>query len=237
MNDTDRTGQNENLGFSGFRPEAISFLEGLRENNNKVWFQAHKTEYERYVLEPVRRFALDMSERLTAVVGPAGGGIHGSAFRIYRDVRFSRDKSPYKAHVGVPFGRADRGKAEGPGFYFHLDPPTLMVGGGMHEFTPAALGRYRDAVVDARRGVELRGLVDGMVRDGYALWGERYKRVPRGYDQAHPNAELLLYRGLFAGVSLPIPDEFYSSALLDWCERRYRAVAPLEAWLERHVMD
>lgn len=223
-------------GFAGFQPEAASFLEGLGANNNKVWFQAHKADYERYVLEPERAFAEDMAERLTSLVGPAGGGIKGSPFRIYRDVRFSKDKSPYKTHVGVPFGAADRRHAEGPGFYFHLEPPTMMLGGGMHEFTPAALSKYRDAVVDAREGEALRAVVDGVVRDGYELWGKGYKRVPRGYDPAHPNADLLLYRGLFAGLTVAIPEEFFSSALLDWCEDHYRAVYPLEAWLERAVM-
>ena len=138
--------------------------------------------------------------------------------------------------VGVPFGAANRGKTEGPGFYFHLEPPTVMLGGGMHEFTPAALAKYRDAVVDARDGKALRALVDEVVLDGYELWGKGYKRVPRGYDPDHPNADLLLYRGLFAGITEGIPDELFSSALLDWCEEHYRAAFPLEAWLERAVM-
>ena len=223
-------------GFDGFRPETVRFLEGLRDNNNKVWFQAHKADYERYVLEPTRAFAEDMAERLTALTGPAGGGIKGSPFRIYRDVRFSKDKSPYKTHVGVAFGAADRGKVEGPGFYFHLEPPTVMLGGGMHEFTPGTLAKYRDAVVDAREGEALREVVDTMLRDGYELWGKGYKRVPRGYDPDHPNADLLLHRGLFAGLTTVVPEESFSSALLDWCERHYRATYPLEAWLERVVM-
>ena len=222
--------------FDGFRPEAISFLEGLRENNNRVWFESHKNDYERYVLEPTRSFAEDMADRLTALVGLVGGGIKGSPFRIYRDIRFSKDKSPYKTHIGVPFGAAGRGKVEGPGFYFHLEPPTVMLGGGMHEFTPATLAKYRDAAVDAREGEALRAVVDGVLRGGYELWGKGYKRVPRGYDPDHPNADLLLYRGLFAGLTVAIPEELFSSALLDWCEDHYRGTYPLEAWLERVVM-
>jgi uncharacterized protein (TIGR02453 family) len=229
---TERAGH----GFDGFRPGTVSFLEGLRENNNKVWFQSHKADYERFVLEPMRAFAEDMAERLTTLAGPAGGGISGTPFRIYRDVRFSKDKSPYKTHLGVPFGRADRRHTEGPGFYFHLEPPTVMLGGGMYGFTPAALSKYRDAVVDAREGEALRELVDGAIRDGYELWGKGYKRVPRGYDPDHPNADLLLYRGLFAGLTVAVPEELFSSALLDWCEAHYRATHPLEAWLERVVM-
>jgi uncharacterized protein (TIGR02453 family) len=219
-------------GFSGFPPQAITFLEELRAHNERTWFQAHKTEYEDYVLEPVKAFAADMAERLTSLIGPDGGVVRGSPFRIYRDVRFSKDKSPYKTHIGVPFGAADRGRGEGPGFYFHVEPPEIMLGGGMHEFTPKALARYRDAVVDPIEGPRLRKTVDAVVRGGYALWGKGYKRVPRGYDPGHENADLLLYRGLFAGLTVPVPPEFFSSALLGWCEGHYRAVRPLEAWLE-----
>ena len=99
-------------GFAGFPPEAVTFLEELRTHNEKTWFVAHKNEYENSLLEPVRAFAADMADRLTTVVGPEGGGVLGSPFRIYRDVRFSKDKSPYKTYAGVPFGRADRGKGK-----------------------------------------------------------------------------------------------------------------------------
>ena len=103
----------------------------------------------------------------------------------------------------------------------------------MHEFLPRELVKYRDAVVDQHDGAEVRHIVDELVRNGYGLWGKGYKRTPRGYDPDHENADLLLHRGLFAGLTVPIPLEFFSSALLDWCESHYRAVRPLHAWLER----
>jgi uncharacterized protein (TIGR02453 family) len=225
----------ERAGFTGFPPGAVTFLEGLRENNNKTWFEAHRGEYEGQLLEPTRTFAEDMAERLNAVVAPSGQAFVGSLFRIYRDVRFSKDKSPYKSHVGIVFGPSARSKTEAPGFYFHLEPPNIMLGAGLHMFPKPVLERYRDTVADPDRGPELRQLLDGIVAQGYDVWGKTYKRVPAGFDPDQPNAGLLLYSGVFAGLTEPIPPEFYSAAFLDHCEKHYRVVVPVLAWLERVV--
>ena len=215
--------------FNGFPEAGISFLQGLQENNNKAWFEAHRTEYEEHLLEPARAFASEMADRLSALTGEP---VEGKLFRIYRDVRFSKDKRPYKNHIGVAFGEAGREKRETPGFYFHLEPPTVMLGGGLHEFPKDYLEAYREVLADPVRAATARGLTETLARDGYELWGKTYKRVPKGFDAADPSADLLLHGGLFAGITEPIPAEVHSSALLDHCEKHLKPVVPLVTWLE-----
>ena len=165
--------------FNGFPEAGISFLQGLQENNNKAWFEAHRTEYEEYLLEPARAFASEMADRLSALTSEP---VEGKLFRIYRDVRFSKDKRPYKNHIGVAFGEAGREKGETPGFYFHLEPPTVMLGGGLHEFPKDFLEAYREVLADPVRAATARGLTETLACDGYELWGKTYKRVPKGFD-------------------------------------------------------
>jgi uncharacterized protein (DUF2461 family) len=121
---------------------------------------------------------------------------------------------------------------EAPGFYFQLEPPRLLFGGGLYQITEGLLGRYRRAVVDPRRGAELRKIVDGLrALPGFEIGGETTKRVPAGYDPAHPGAELLKHKGLWAGLEMPVPKEFYSAALVDFCFERYEKMAPLYRWM------
>jgi uncharacterized protein (TIGR02453 family) len=216
--------------FAGF-PEGIAgFFKELAENNNKQWFDAHREEYVQLVKEPAQAFADAMSDRLVEIA--AGPPPRAWVFRINRDIRFSKDKSPYKTHVGVAFGDPAGKKDESPGFYFHLEPPTVFLGGGMHTFPKPALELYRTAVGDEAEGARLRALLAAVEQAGpYEIWGESYKRVPQGFPADHPNADLLKYSGLFGGLTLTEPPELYSPALLDLCAAHYEAVAPIQRWL------
>lgn len=217
--------------FTGF-PQGIStFLTDLAANNNKSWFEAHRRDYEQDLLEPSRAFADAMADRLTELAPPGLGDIQGSAFRIYRDVRFSKDKTPYKTHLGIAFNAAGSPKGESPGYYFHLEPPRMMVGAGMHAFPKEFLTAYREAVADDRLGSSLRRVVDDAAAAGNEVWGESYKRVPAGYDGNHPRADLLRYGGLFVAVTEDIPDVLHSPGLVDHCASRYATMGPVLAWL------
>jgi uncharacterized protein (TIGR02453 family) len=217
--------------FTGFPPGISTFLADLAANNNKPWFEAHRHDYEENLLEPSRAFADSMADRL-AELAPSGlGVIQGSAFRIYRDIRFSKDKTPYKTHLGIAFNAVGSPKSESPGYYFHLAPPRMMLGAGMHGFPREFLAAYREAVVDDRLGTRLRDVIDEAAAVGYEVWGETYKRVPTGYDADHPRSDLLRYGGLFVAVTEDTPDALHSAALLDYCATRYAAMAPVLAWL------
>ena len=220
--------------FDGFPRECVKFLIDLKANNSKPWFEAHKQEFEEYVLAPAQAFVLAMGEKLKAIAP----NIHAdprtdkSIFRIYRDVRFSKDKSPFKTSLAMWFWEGNRKRMECSGYYFHLEPPTLLLGTGIYMFPDALLRAYRDSVVDPDYGQDLVEALRLLREKGaYHIGEKHYKKVPPGYDPAHPNAELLLYNGMTAGVETEIPAGFYSAAILDTCFRRYEEMSPLEKWL------
>lgn len=142
--------EQQSAGARSFGPELFSFLVDLREHNDREWFAANKARYEEDVREPAIAFIEDFAPRLatisshfTADPRPVGG----SLFRIHRDVRFSKDKSPYKTSVGIQFRHESAGNANAPGFYLHLEPGSVFLGGGVWRPDGEALARIRDRIV------------------------------------------------------------------------------------------
>ncbi|MGD2294345.1 MAG: DUF2461 domain-containing protein [Candidatus Aminicenantes bacterium] len=220
--------------FVGFNKETIRFFSQLKKNNNRVWFEKHKSEYETDVLEPAKFFVEAMGQRLKSIspdvlVVPQ---INKSLFRINRDTRFSPDKSPYKTHLGIFFWEGSRPRMECSGFYFHLEPPDLMLGVGIYRFPKTDVLRFRKAVVDPDTGEKLSRIFKKISEmEGYEPGGKHYKRVPAGFDPAHPSAELLLYNGLYVGHTIAVPDELFSADLVDFCWNKYKPLIPLHKWL------
>jgi uncharacterized protein (TIGR02453 family) len=220
--------------FSGFPRESVQFFASLRENNNKVWFDSHRKEYDTYVLEPARSFVVALGERLrdSAPGIQADPRTNRSIFRIHRDTRFSNDKSPYKTHLALFFWEGSGPRMENPGFYFHFDDETLILGEGIYRFPGDMLGTYRESVVHPEQGKQLEEALEDIRKKGrYTMGVGKYKRVPRGYDRAHPRAELLLYDGLHAGESVPIPEYLFSTSLIDRCCSVFSDLLPLHRWL------
>jgi len=224
--------------FQGFSKETIDFFEGLRKNNNREWFEQKRMVYETRVLEPAKAFVLALGGRLRTVAPRiiAAPKINKSLFRLNRDARFSLDKSPYKINLGIYFWEGTGSRMECSGFYFHLEPPKIILGVGFYMFSGPQLGRYRRAVVDARLGRELRRIVAAISKlEGWELGGKHYKRIPAGFDASHPNAPLLLHTGLHAGQETDIPEEFFSACLVDYCFERYKPLVPLHNWLVKAI--
>ena len=222
--------------FEGFPPAALEFLRSLGANNNKPWFDAHRGEYEAYLLEPGKDLVVDLGKKLQDQVSPqiqADPRFNGSIMRISRDIRFSKDKSPYKTWFGLWFWEGGpRRSMESPGFYFSLDGHQLILGAGKHGFDKRMLEKYRSAVVDPKTGPSLVKVVDEARAAGYDVGGKSYKQIPRGYEPKDPaTADMLLYSALHAGLSMPVPPEAHSSKFVDFCLDRFRTVAPLEQWL------
>ncbi|MCP5046327.1 MAG: DUF2461 domain-containing protein [bacterium] len=220
-------------GFNGFFKETVTFFEEIKENNSKQWFNANKERYETKVLEPSRAFVIAMGERLETISPDikAIPKVDKSLFRIFRDTRFSKNKSPYKIHMGIFFWEGDAKKLECPGFYFHLEPPTIFMGGGFHIFPKWFLEPYREAVADPKSGKKLLKILEPIAAKNYTLSGSHYKRVPRGFDPEHPNAELLKHKGLFGSFKTEIPEVFYSAELVDYCFEVFKDMAPLQRWM------
>jgi len=180
-----------------FSPEFFKFLKALSRNNNREWFQKNKPRYEKFVLAPSLRFIKDASKELKTispylVADPKPFG--GSLFRIYRDIRFSKDKSPYKTHVAMEFWHRRSGKKAYAGLYLRLTPGQSFAGAGIWHPDAPTLYKVRSAIVsrpEAWRKVKQAGL---------RIEGESLKRPPSGFDPAHPFIEDLKLKDLTTGV-------------------------------------
>lgn len=219
--------------FTGFPKASQQFFRELEQNNTKKWFDAHRGEYEEYVLDPARSFVVAMGQRLKKIAPGvhADPRVNKSLFRINRDTRFSSDKSPYKTHLGLWFWDGPGKRMECSGFYFHLEGDMMMLGIGLYQFPKPILERYRHAVVDPKRGPALAKAVTAVEEHGLRIGVEHYKRVPRGFDADHPNAELLKHSGLIAMQEGKAPKELHSAALVEYCAAVYKDGAPLHRWL------
>ena len=215
--------------FTGFPMAAPRFFRALARNNDKAWFAAHRDEYETAVLAPARAFVLALGARLARSVPGlvADPRTDRSIFRLHRDTRFSGDKSPFKTHLGLLWWEGMGKKLEGSAFYFQLDAKDVYLGLGFYQFTPPALAAYRELVIDPKRGPALQRALRAMEKRGYTVGGERTKRVPRGFDAAHPRAELLKYKGLYAGISLGLPAELQGPGLVGLVHGHFKALLPL----------
>jgi uncharacterized protein (TIGR02453 family) len=223
--------------FQGFQQESTQFFIDLSANNNKTWFTDHKPDFEKFVMNPARDFVVAMGEKLKAIAPQVNADprVNKSIFRIYRDVRFSKDKTPYKTNLGLWFWVGEGAKFENPGYYFHMDAHNLMLGVGLYTFAKPILKAYREAVVDSSLGPDLAQAVVEVAQKGYDFGQKTYKRVPRGFDPEHKNAELLLYSGLTAGKEFGLPAELYSVHLLDFCLEHYQNMAPVANWLQTMI--
>lgn len=221
-------------GFRGFPRGSATFYADLSANNNKQWFDAHKADFEKLVIQPARDFVFEMGNTLKKISPGiiADPRVNKSIFRPYRDTRFSKDKTPYKTHLGIFLWVGNRPKMECPGYYLHLEPPQLMLGVGIHCFSKPLLEQYRESVVDPKHGPSLAKALEQVKRKGeYSIGVKHYKKTPRGYDSDHKNAELLLYNGLTAAFVTDIPEEFYSAKLIEYCFERYKDMSPIQKWL------
>jgi uncharacterized protein (TIGR02453 family) len=209
--------------FAGFQPEAIHFLLELRVNNDRAWFQPRKAEYERLLKEPLEALCEALGERFEARGVPLRAD-SGSPFRIYRDVRFSKDKSPYKTHVSASFPWAAEGAPALPrsrtesvhhvGGYFHFEPDEGYVGGGMWHPDRPRLDAWRALVAKDPKQVTAAISDRAFVKEFGDVGGDRLVRVPPGYAKDDPNAELLKLKDVTFGRRVP-DEEILSPDLPD----------------------
>lgn len=225
--------------FQGFSPELFEFLRGLERDNTKAYFDAHRDVYDRAYVAPAREFVVALGGELQARVSPgiqAEPKVNGSIFRINRDTRFSRDKTPYKPHLDMFFWEGEGRSRELPGFYLRLTPEVVHYGAGMHGFPKDRLDAYRQAVADDARGAALEDAIASVGAAGATVGGgDAYKRVPRGYEAEGARADLLRHGALFAGEEAPLPDEVGGEAFVAWTADRMAPLAPVHRWLVQNI--
>src|SRR5262244_1403005 len=134
--------------FSGFPKEGLRFLRELKRNNNREWFQEHKRIYEESLKRPMAELIAIVAADFQKFAPEMVASPKSSAYRIYRDTRFSKDKSPYKTHIAAVFPRGGLGKHEGAGFYLHINPSELLIGGGLYMPLPEDLSSVRQKISD-----------------------------------------------------------------------------------------
>jgi len=226
------------VAFSGFRSEAIQFLADLAANNDRTWFQPRKAEYERLLKEPMEALCAALDERFAARGLPFAADPARSPFRIYRDVRFAKDKSPYKTHVAASFpfvGERGRGSAaqmpavRGAGAaYFHVGPGEVFAGGGIYHPEPGLLRAWRRLVDGDPARVRATFDEPAFVATFGSVGGHALTRVPAGFRSDHPEADLLKLTDVVFGRSLS--DEDASSPKLpDLLADTYAAAVPVFA--------
>lgn len=226
----------QKLDFRGFPEEAFAFYRQLAENNNREWFQAHKSDYEDYVLLPASAFVVALGSRLkerngTIHYDPRTNG-QGSIKRIYRDLRFSKDKTPYKTNLGIRFWQGVKGgSGPSPGYFMHLEVSGADLYSGIHGFPKPVLTAYRAAVDRESTGAQLEAVLSDLRGARYEVGGEMLKRVPREYDPDHARAPLLRYKSLHARGPHISPDVVTSSDLVATCLTQCETMAPLNDWL------
>jgi len=223
--------------FTGFEPAALQFLADLAANNDRAWFKPRKEEFERLIKRPMEALCVALAAEFDARRLPMNADRKRSPFRIYRDVRFSNDKSPYKTHQGAEFpwddspGDADRPRGA-VGGYFHLEPGNIFVGGGMWHPERARLAAFREKV-DRDPNAVLRAIEDDRFRHLYgSVQGESLTRNPKGFPQDHPYGYLLRLKDVI--FSRPLSDrEVQSAALPDIIAKDLDAARPVLLFLDK----
>jgi uncharacterized protein (TIGR02453 family) len=202
--------------FTGFPREGIEFFEELATHNNRPWFLAHKDVYERACRAPMQALAAELRPRLGVA----------RVSRINRDLRFARDRAPYKTYIAAGAG----------GRYISVSPQGLYVGAGFRKPDPTLLQRFRAAVDDEATGRKLQAILRSLRRRGYEVGShETLSQAPRGYDRDHPRVDLLRMKDVFAGRSFAPAPWLSTRRALERIDRVVTDTADFVAWLQRHV--
>jgi uncharacterized protein (TIGR02453 family) len=221
---------------SPFTKKTLSFLRALKRNNDREWFKARKAEYDTHVRGPMIELLARLAEDFRGFAPELVADPRVSLYRIYRDTRFSDDKTPLKTHAAAHFPHRALGKSGGGGLYLEVAPTWVWIGGGLYMPETHELASIR-AHIDANHRT-LRRIVESrtFVRAVGALHGEQLTRVPRGYAKEHPAAHYLRFRQFLAGREYPA--EFaYDPRFYGELVKVFRQVAPLVRFLNAPILE
>jgi uncharacterized protein (TIGR02453 family) len=225
--------------LNNFPKNSATYLKKLSANNNRDWFEKNRELYNSDFLEPAINFVVAMGDKLRAISPEihAIPKIDKSIFRLHRDVRFSKNKDPYKTNMGLYFWDGPGKKMESSGYYFHLEPKKFGVGGGMYVFSKGHLKKFRDVVSDATKGKELDSIVKKITKKGiYTVNGKHYKKTPRGYDPNSKFNEYLLYNGIYAWYDGKKLSEIGGANTINQIYKMFKDMSPLHNWLVKNLL-
>jgi len=219
-----------------FGPGVVRFLRDLETNNTRAWFERNKHRYEAEVREPALEFIRLMAPKIQKIskhLVASDKKVGGSLMRVHRDVRFSRDKRPYKTNLGIQFRHTAGKDVHAPGFYFHVDPKSVFLGAGMWHPEPDALAAIREAMVDDPKAYRA-AIAAKAFTNGFALEGDSLTRAPKGYDPDHPLIDALRRKDHIAVLNLK-PKDATRPDLVDYVAKQLAQTKPFMAFLTRAV--
>lgn len=211
--------------FEGFGEYAVDFFDGLVADNSKAYWDANKSTYEADVRAPMQALLGELEKEF--------GGEFGApkVFRPFRDVRFAKDKTPYKTNCG---GVIEAGRGGGA-YYVEVSPAGLRAGGGCFHLESDQLARYRAAVAEEIHGERLRSILASLKRTGWEIRGDQLKTAPRGYDKDHERIDLLRYRSVYAVRVWEPDDVLHERECFDRVRKAWRQLRPFNEWARDHV--
>lgn len=213
-------------GFDRFPKETLTFLRALAANNTRAWLAEHKTEYERVFKVPAERFSATMAGSLEGLTRQRHAH---KIYRIHRDVRFAKDKTPYNAHLHISY-TPEGARRAAPAWMFGVDPTRLTLGVGIFAFEPAVLDAYRKRAQQAD-GSKLHKLIERMRSSGIRVGEPELKRVPAGFDADSAPGDLLQRKGLTAWIDHNKPEAIETGKLIEGCMNDFKRLKPLFDWL------
>lgn len=219
--------------FEGFPKLGIKFLTSLKKYNNRQWFEKHKADYEAYAKLPMQSLIVALQQHFMRFAPEFELHPQESLFRIYRDIRFSKDKRPYKTHVAMHAVLRGKSKGvEGSGYYLHIEPGEVFLGGGIYMPDGDQVKKIRRAIAEQSKQF-LQITQERQFNKLFGtLSGEKLQRVPTGFEQNHPMAEALRLKQFFVGVSWP-ESKCYSAKFVEKGAEVFEAATPLVKFLNR----
>jgi uncharacterized protein (TIGR02453 family) len=225
------------MGFRGFPEDGLAFLRDLAEHNHRDWFEAHREAWDARIVPAMLEWCAALTERLRDVM-PAlvfVPRVGGSLYRLNRDIRFSRDKRPYKTHVAALLWEGGE-RHDAPGVYLHVSPQEVIFGGGIYAFEEARLDRWRKLLHDLDAAERLEEALGVAKKAGLKLEvPEKLQRPPRGFDPEDPRAELSKYKGLTVIKKAKPGPWLHAEEALERAEAAARGYAPLHAWMREDL--
>ncbi len=208
--------------FEGFPEAALDFYDDLELDNTKAFWAERRTTYDSAVAAPMRALTAELADEFGAA----------KIFRPYRDVRFAKDKTPYKTHQGAFIAR-------GPatGFYLQIGAPGVRVGVGFYAASSARLGTAREAIADPAHGAQLQQIIDALRDRGWTLGGDQLKTAPRGYAVDHPRIELLRHKSMTLGKDYGFEPVIHTAELVERIRADWREATPFVEWVLAHAKD
>lgn len=219
--------------FDGFPKETMRFLRDLKKNNDRDWFNANKPRYEQHVKEPMQQLLSTLAARMKGVHPEIVLEPKKAMYRIYRDVRFSKDKSPYKTWIAAAFTFQGYDRKHDAAYYFHITPGEVGIGGGLYAPMGDRLKNLRAAI--DRDAAALRTIIEekNYVRMFGGMVGEELQRIPQGYDREHPDADLLRKKQFLCWKELPT-SSVHRSDFVDVLVEHFTAMTPFVRYLVEH---